>query len=157
MKLREGFTLLELILVIVIIGVLSTVAIPKFGNLIDNSKISSELSTASSVQSAIDATHGEWIVNSCEFRWGNDQNSSLLNTNGYPDADDMGESANPFKNLLKNSDNGDWLRNDSYTPSRYYGPATNHKTKNRNIPHKPEGDDYWEYNSTAGTFKLIEP
>lgn len=156
----KGFTLIELIFVIVIIGVLTSVAVPKFKNLTDNSKISSELATASSVQSAIDATHGDWITNTCSFTWGNEQNSSLLNTTGYPDASVMGSSASPFKNLLKNADNGDWVRDDSFTPPRYYGPATRTDgkgAKDRNIAHKPEGNDYWEYNASAGTFTLIEP
>lgn len=156
MKSREGFTLIELILVIVIIGILSTLVIPKFSDLIDNSKIASELSTASSVQSAIDATHGEWITNSCDFTWGNEQNSSLLNSYGYPDPDVIGDAANPFKNILKNADNGDWTRDDSFTPPRYYGPATNNKTKDCNLSNKPDGNDYWEYNATTGVFKLIE-
>lgn len=156
----SGFTLIELIFVIVIIGVLSAVAIPQFKNLTDNAKISSELATASSVQSAIDATHGDWITNTCSFTWGNEQNSTLLNATGYPDAAVMGDSTNPFKNILKNSDNGDWSRNDGFSLPRYYGPATrtNGKgAKDRNLAHKPEGNDYWEYNATAGTFKLIEP
>ncbi|MGD9716648.1 MAG: type II secretion system protein [Sulfuricurvum sp.] len=157
MALREGFTLIELILVIVIVGILSTLVIPRFGDLIDNSKIASELSTASSVQSAIDATHGEWITNGCMFTWGNEQNSSLLNSYGYPEAEAMGDAVNPFKNLLKNAENGEWVRNDAFSPPRYYGPATGNKTEHTGIPNKPDGDDYWEYNSTTGVFKLIEP
>jgi len=153
----NGFTLIELIFVIVIIGVLTSVASPKFKNLADNSKIASELATAASVQSAIEATHGDWITNTCDFTWGNEQNSSLLNSNGYPDASTMGSTANPFGNLLKNTDNGDWKRVDTFTPPRYYGPASNGgaKAKNPDNAAKPDGDDYWEYNATSGTFKLV--
>ena len=156
----NGFTLIELIFVIVIIGVLTSVAIPKYQNLTDNAKISSELATASSVQSAIDATHGDWITNTCSFTWGNGQNTATasleFNTTGYPTATELGTTSNPFTNILKNADNGDWTR----VGSKYYGPATRTDgkgAKDRNLAHKPEGNDYWEYNATAGTFKLIEP
>lgn len=153
---KKGFTLIELIFVIVIIGVLTSVAIPKFKNLSDNAKISSELATAASVQSAIDATHGDWITNTCEFTWGNEQNSSLLNATGYPEASAMGDTTNPFTHILKNADNGDWKRDDIFTPPRYYGPASNGgaKPKSPDNAGKPDGNDYWEYNATVGTFKL---
>jgi prepilin-type N-terminal cleavage/methylation domain-containing protein len=124
----NGFTLIELIFVIVIIGVLTSVAIPKFKNLTDNSKSASELATASSVQSAIEATHGDWITNTCEFTWGNEQNSSLLNTSGYPDADDMGDTTNPFKNILKMPTMGI-----GRVGTKYYGPASRIDGKGRKI------------------------
>lgn len=149
---HKGFTLIELIMTIVIIGVLSAVAIPKFSHLIDNSKISSEQATASSIQSALEAVHGDWITSSCPFTWGNAQSSTTLNSNGYPST--LGTDNNhPFNLLLKNADNGDWVKgSDGY----YRGPATNGGAKDRNLANKPEGNDYWEYNATNGTFLLHE-
>ncbi|MDD4882834.1 type II secretion system protein [Sulfuricurvum sp.] len=152
---RAAFSLVELIFVIVIIGVLSAVAIPRFANLTDNAKIASELATASSIQSALDAIHGEWIANTCNFDWGNAQNTAAnpLNASGYPTA--LGpDAAHPLGYILRNTDNGDWV----VGPDGFYrGPATNGGARDRNIAHKPEGNDYWVYNAAAGTFTLVEP
>ena len=48
-NLRKGFTLLELIVVIVIVGILSAVAIPTFINTVNKSRIASARSTLESV------------------------------------------------------------------------------------------------------------
>jgi type IV pilus assembly protein PilA len=162
----NGFTLIELIFVIVIIGVLTAVAIPKFQNLTDNAKISSELATAASVQSAIDAAHGDWITNTCNFTWGNEQKSDDLspgglNANGYPNSLDAGTKR--FDRIFKTKTN-DWTIIPCSAPTDlnqtcYKGPAsrTDGKgAKERNLLNKPEGNDYWDYNATNGTFTLID-
>lgn len=48
-KKKKGFTLIELIVVIAIIGILAVIAVPKFGNVQQNSKIKADISTAKNI------------------------------------------------------------------------------------------------------------
>ena len=151
---KKAFTLIELIFTIVIIGVLASYAIPKFSGLSDNSKISAELSTAASVQVAIDACHGEWIINEGSFICGVDiDGSNDLTAEGYPKDDKLGESDTKALNkILKNAENSGWIRSNT---TQYRGPAssdTNGVSKCKDA--KPCDTKYWDYNSTTGTFTL---
>lgn len=149
---KRAFTLIELLFVIVIIGVLASVAVPKLAGLTDNAKVSAEVATASSVQGAIDAVHAQWITNRCDFMWGpnGDQNSSTtINTSGYP----VSLGAN-LENVLKNVN--DWSCTSSgANMSQCRGPASS-ATKGVGTckPNKPCKTKYWEYDATSGTFSL---
>ena len=147
---KKAFTLIELILTIVIIGVLASFAIPKFSGLSDNSTISAELSTAASVQVALDSCHGEWIINEGSFTCGANISSASLNANGYPDS--LGSSdSSPLDSILKNATGVGWVR----SSNEYRGVASKDSsgvTKCKD--HKPCTSKYWDYNSTDGTFTL---
>ncbi|OGS12510.1 MAG: hypothetical protein A3J70_10965 [Elusimicrobia bacterium RIFCSPHIGHO2_02_FULL_61_10] len=58
-KLRKGFTLIELMIVVAIIGILAAIAIPKFADLINKAKEGSTKGALSSVRSAIQVYYGD--------------------------------------------------------------------------------------------------
>ncbi len=62
---KAGFTMVELIFVIVIIGILASIAVPKFSGVTDNAKKSAEIATMSPVATALD--NYKWWV---EYKWG---------------------------------------------------------------------------------------
>lgn len=49
---REGFTLIEMVMVVVIIGVLSSMAMMKYGDVQTNAKIKADCATASTIATA---------------------------------------------------------------------------------------------------------
>ena len=158
---QRAFTLVELLFVIVIIGILATVAIPKFKGLSANSKISSELATASTMQSAIEDVHSDWVVSEGDFVWGNGKHRSDLNGQGYPKQ--LGECPDhPFNWILKNSATVDskWECKDNGDGTFYYkGPASKKDSgvkPSSDVKGKPDCSDYWIYDNSKGTFELID-
>ncbi|MBN2782703.1 MAG: type II secretion system protein [Campylobacterales bacterium] len=136
---KKAFTLIELIFTIVIIGVLASVAIPKLSGLTQNSKKAAELSVASSVQTALEACHGEWIINESSFICGTSIDSSdpseFNQTTGYPTNNGLGDSdTNPLNKILKNGSDIKWSRDSN----QYKGPAGN----------------IWLYHENNGTFVI---
>lgn len=59
---QAGFTLIELIMVIVILGVLASFALPKFASLSDSAKESVIAGVQGSVRSASALTHAQWLA-----------------------------------------------------------------------------------------------
>ena len=59
---RKAFTMIELIFVIVILGILAAVAIPKFVNVSEDAKIAAEQGTAGGVRSGIAVLYGKALI-----------------------------------------------------------------------------------------------
>jgi MSHA pilin protein MshA len=60
---ENGFTLIELIIVIVILGIIAGVAIPKFVGLSDEARISAARGAGGAMSSTIIAKHADYLIN----------------------------------------------------------------------------------------------
>ncbi|WP_026006001.1 type II secretion system protein [Moritella dasanensis] len=59
---QHGFTLIELVIVIIVLGILSATALPKFLNLSDDAEIAVVEGTAGALKSAVNLAHSKWII-----------------------------------------------------------------------------------------------
>jgi prepilin-type N-terminal cleavage/methylation domain-containing protein len=65
-NLNSGFTLIELVIIMVILGVLAAVAVPRLGNTIDSSEESAEEAVIGSLRSALEVYAMDRVVNNSQ-------------------------------------------------------------------------------------------
>ena len=59
---NKGFTLIELVIIMVILGVLAAVAVPRLGNTIDSSEVSAEEAVIGNLRSAVEVYAMDQVV-----------------------------------------------------------------------------------------------
>ncbi|MDA9992035.1 type II secretion system GspH family protein [Candidatus Marinimicrobia bacterium] len=101
-NLNSGFTLIELVIIMVILGVLAAVAVPRLGNTIDSSEESAEEAVIGNLRSALEVYAMDQVVNN--------------SNKSYPD--------NPFEALDDKSKND--LYNNNWQIGGFGNDGINH-------------------------------
>ncbi len=167
---RNGFTMVELIFVIIIIGILSVAAIPKFGDIKDRAKVNTEYSALSGLDSA--------IVAAMEFHA--DDNDGNIGVIWSPDPDGNEQTYNAanaagevFNKIAKKGDNLEILKyinmdengsvsatansgsNGAYDILFITGAASDSSTgvkqPTAETVGKPDKNDFWIFNGSPVT------
>lgn len=81
---QSGFTMIELVVVIVILGILAAFALPRFMGLENQARIAALNGMTGSIRSAANMAHGVWLANGNISPFKVDGQTVTI-VNGYPD------------------------------------------------------------------------
>ena len=132
MNMLKGFTLVELIIVMVLLGILAAVAIPKMGNTISSSEEATEDAIIAALKSAVEMYAMDQVV--------------ANSVKSYPDNpfDELDKSPVGYSGVGSLSDvDGEWVFYDANDDG-----ISNYVAHQRNDNYKYK----WNYDISSGTF-----
>jgi len=105
MKNSKGFTLIELIMVTIILGVLAAVAVPRFMGAVSNSEAAAEAATIAALRTAVENYATQKFLD--EGRYSYPPNPfDYIEVDGFMGGNDV--TTNSMDNDRYNMDDGDW-------------------------------------------------